>query len=316
MPLILIVEDNHANMKLATLLLERAGHTVLSAADAESGLTLARAKRPDLILMDVQLPGMDGLAATALLKRDSTTESIPVIALTAMAMQADREKSRLAGCDAYITKPLRYKELYEAIDFLLAPDHVEASRHSPPRNLPWRASTAGAAVIAPGASEKPHAGPWEPGRAVDVRILESLVGDDPGVIRELLGDFRTSATAIAQELAAACANGEPGRAGEQAHKLKSSARAVGALALGEICEAIEAAGRAHNNDALATLLLLFEQELGTVNVFLDSRQPGQSGPSGPRNTAPRSPQQEPLTQSPAQEPRRKKLVHSEQENRR
>ena len=69
--------------------------------------------------MDVQLPGMDGLAATALLKHDPVTASIPVIALTAMAMKDDQEKSQIAGCDAYIAKPLRYQELYATIDALL-----------------------------------------------------------------------------------------------------------------------------------------------------------------------------------------------------
>ena len=121
MATVLIVEDNAANMKLATLLLTNVGHTVLSALDAETGLTLARTECPDLILMDIQLPGMDGLAATALLKHDPATAMIPVIALTAMAMKDDREKSRVAGCDAYIAKPLRYRELYEAIDRLLEP---------------------------------------------------------------------------------------------------------------------------------------------------------------------------------------------------
>jgi len=116
---ILIIEDNAANMKLACLLLRNAGHTVLCAVDAETGLTLARADQPDLILMDIQLPGMDGLAATALLKKDPATAAIPVIALTALAMKADQEKSQIAGCDAYIAKPLRYRELYAAIDSLL-----------------------------------------------------------------------------------------------------------------------------------------------------------------------------------------------------
>ena len=117
---ILIVEDNPANMKLASLLLLKAGHTILCAVDAETGLTLARADLPDLILMDMQLPGMDGLAATALLKQDPATAAIPVIALTAMAMKEDQEKTKVAGCDAYIAKPLRYQELYAAIDTLLA----------------------------------------------------------------------------------------------------------------------------------------------------------------------------------------------------
>jgi two-component system cell cycle response regulator DivK len=123
---ILIIEDNLANMKLAVMLLQNVGHVVVCAVDAESGLTLARSELPALILMDVQLPGMDGLTATALLKRDPTTAAIPVIALTAMAMQSDREKSELAGCDAYIAKPLRYQELYAAINKLLPAELVQA----------------------------------------------------------------------------------------------------------------------------------------------------------------------------------------------
>lgn len=118
---ILIIEDNAANMKLAVLLLRNAGHTPLCATDAESGLTLARAEHPDLILMDIQLPGMDGLTATGLLKKDPATSSIPVIALTAMAMSTDRAKALDAGCNDYIAKPLRYQDLYTAINALVAP---------------------------------------------------------------------------------------------------------------------------------------------------------------------------------------------------
>jgi len=124
---VLVIEDNPANLKLATLLLEKAGHTVLSAVDAETGLTLARAEQPDLILMDIQLPGMDGLAATTLLKKDPLTAALPIIALTAMAMREDHQKAHEAGCDAYITKPLRYKDLYAAIVRLLAPLDGSAS---------------------------------------------------------------------------------------------------------------------------------------------------------------------------------------------
>jgi two-component system, cell cycle response regulator DivK len=124
---ILIIEDNRANMKLASLLVRNAGHTVLCAVDAESGLTLARTERPNLILMDIQLPGMDGLAATALLKQDPATAAIPVIALTAMAMKDDQEKTKVAGCDAYIAKPLHYQELYAAIDALLAKAKLQMS---------------------------------------------------------------------------------------------------------------------------------------------------------------------------------------------
>jgi two-component system cell cycle response regulator DivK len=94
-------------------------------------LTIARADQPDLILMDIQLPDMDGLAATALLKQDPVTAAIPIIALTAMAMKADQEKSQTAGCDAYIAKPLRYQELYAAIDTLLTKAKSRAASEKP-----------------------------------------------------------------------------------------------------------------------------------------------------------------------------------------
>jgi two-component system cell cycle response regulator DivK len=112
---ILIVEDNAANMSLAVFLVESAGHTVLSATDAEAGLALARNEHPNLILMDIQLPGIDGLEAISLLKKDDATRAIPVIALTALAMKGDEERIRAAGCEGYIAKPMRYKEFLATI---------------------------------------------------------------------------------------------------------------------------------------------------------------------------------------------------------
>jgi two-component system cell cycle response regulator DivK len=117
---ILIVEDNPANMTLAVFLLESAGHAVLSTTNAEAGLSLARDEQPDLILMDMQLPGMDGLRATLQLKRDQVTHNIPIIAVTALAMKGDEERIRAAGCDGYIAKPMRYQEFLAAIATQLA----------------------------------------------------------------------------------------------------------------------------------------------------------------------------------------------------
>ena len=117
---VLLVEDNPANMKLAIFLLQSAGHTVLSASDAEAGLTLARGEHPDLILMDIQLPGMDGLEAIALLKRDHATRAIPVIALTALAMKGDEERIRAVGCDGYIAKPMGHREFLATVAAQLA----------------------------------------------------------------------------------------------------------------------------------------------------------------------------------------------------
>jgi two-component system cell cycle response regulator DivK len=116
---VLIVEDNPSNMKLTVLLLEREGHEVIQATDAEEGVRLARAQLPKLILMDIQLPGMDGLTATRLLKSDAATRDIRIVALTALAMSGDREKIEAAGCDGYIAKPIRYQEFLKVVGEML-----------------------------------------------------------------------------------------------------------------------------------------------------------------------------------------------------
>jgi two-component system cell cycle response regulator DivK len=115
MATVLVVEDNTANMKLAVFLLESAGRTVLTATDAETGLALARSRGPDLILMDIQLPDMDGLEAVALLKADAMTRQIPVIALTALAMKGDEERILGAGYDGYTAKPIAYREFLATV---------------------------------------------------------------------------------------------------------------------------------------------------------------------------------------------------------
>ena len=381
-------------MKLATLLLRNVGHTVLCAVDAESGLIMASKLQPDLILMDIQLPGMDGLAATALLKKDPATLAIPVIALTAMAMKDDQEKTKVAGCDAYIAKPLRYQEFYKVIDLLLAkresantevlnpcfqlPTLINATAQVQQQNNGSRILVAEdnvlnqklilhqlgmlgfAADIADNgkmalqrwqserytlllcdvqmpemdgfelatairaqenglrripiialsanvmtddaeryrladidaylnkplqlADLKTALEKWLPIQLeahsteanivctlpVDVMVLERLVGNDPLVILEFQNDFQVSAKKIALQLISACVEHQPIRASEQAHKLMSSARAVGALALGELCAQIEIAGKAGNTNMLTKLLPLFKTQLDDVMNFFTS----------------------------------------------
>jgi two-component system cell cycle response regulator DivK len=116
---ILVIEDDALDMKQIVMLLRNADHSVLCAADAETGVPLARTGQPDVILMDIQLPGMDGLRATDLLKKDPATSAIPVIAVTARIMKNDRHEAIAAGCDAYIAKPYRRLELYQVIDSFL-----------------------------------------------------------------------------------------------------------------------------------------------------------------------------------------------------
>jgi CheY-like chemotaxis protein len=103
---VLIVEDNLRNLKLVRDLLEHAGYSTLEATTAEDGLALAHAHRPDLVLMDVQLPGIDGAQALARLRADPATNGIPVVAVTAFAMKEDRARFAAAGFDGYLEKPI------------------------------------------------------------------------------------------------------------------------------------------------------------------------------------------------------------------
>jgi two-component system cell cycle response regulator DivK len=117
---ILVVEDNPSNAKLAVFVLTRAGHEVQCVPDAEEGLRIAQAERPDLVIMDVQLPGIDGLEATRRLRADPATQSLRVLALTAFAMKGDEQKIIDAGCDDYLAKPYQYSDLLQRVEALLA----------------------------------------------------------------------------------------------------------------------------------------------------------------------------------------------------
>jgi CheY-like chemotaxis protein len=103
---ILVIDDNPINLRLVTLLLEREGHHIDNAVDAEQALELLESIVPDLMLVDIALPGMDGLTLTRKLKADPRFKSIPMVALTAFAMKGDDQKAYQAGCDGYITKPI------------------------------------------------------------------------------------------------------------------------------------------------------------------------------------------------------------------
>ena len=119
MSTILIVEDNEMNRDMLSRRLERLGYKILIAVDGEMGLEVARKNVPDLILMDMSLPVVDGWEATRRLKADDVLSKIPVIALTAHAMASDREKAIEAGCDDYDTKPIELQRLLAKMDALL-----------------------------------------------------------------------------------------------------------------------------------------------------------------------------------------------------
>jgi two-component system cell cycle response regulator DivK len=117
---ILIVEDNEINLKLVEIILQKAGYLIVSARNAEHGIELANSLHPDLILMDIHLPGMDGLVAIGILKKDPSTREIPVLALTALAMKGDEDRIIASGSDGYIQKPVGHEHLLQKVSGLLS----------------------------------------------------------------------------------------------------------------------------------------------------------------------------------------------------
>jgi len=117
--MVLIIEDDELNQKLVKEILRVGNYRAIEAMDAETGIQLARRHKPDLILMDIHLPRMDGLSATRLIKSDEDLKQIPIVALTALAMPEDLGKALEAGCDDYVSKPFRIEDLLKTIDQLL-----------------------------------------------------------------------------------------------------------------------------------------------------------------------------------------------------
>ncbi|HEX4592678.1 MAG TPA: response regulator [Bryobacteraceae bacterium] len=126
---LLIVEDNEMNRDMLARRLTRRGYEVMIACDGIAGIEAARNQQPDLILMDLSLPEMDGWTAMRILKSDTGTRDIPVVALTAHAMDADREKALLAGCDAFDTKPVEITRLIDIMNRLLQKRNLNYDDH-------------------------------------------------------------------------------------------------------------------------------------------------------------------------------------------
>ncbi len=127
MPKILLVEDNEMNRDMLSRRLERKGYSVVMATDGQSGVEMALSEMPDLILMDMSLPVLDGWEATRRLKGDASTRHVPVVALTAHAMSSDRDKALEAGCDDYETKPVELPRLLAKIEALLSGSGLSGS---------------------------------------------------------------------------------------------------------------------------------------------------------------------------------------------
>jgi two-component system sensor histidine kinase/response regulator len=245
--LVLIAEDNETNQKVVLRQLALLGVAADVADNGRLALELWQSGNYALLLSDIHMPVMDGYELTAAIRaQEKGRARVPIVALTANALKGEADHCRAAGMDDYLSKPFQLTALKGVLD----------------RWLP---------AAAPVARAESEAVETPPAQAVDVSVLEKLVGDDPEVIRDFLGDFQLSATKIARALTAAYVHGRPAQASEQAHKLKSSARSMGALALGELCAEIECAGNSNGGSETLTLLMpMFEQELHAVNAFLDS----------------------------------------------
>jgi len=245
--LVLVAEDDGTNQKVILRQLALLGVAAEVASNGKQALELWRSGDYGLVLTDLHMPLMDGYElARAIRAEEQGKQHIPIAALTATALKGESERCRAAGMDKYLTKPLQLADLRAALAELLP---------SPPRPLgPPRGA-------APDGSNT---------AAVNLDVLEDLVGNDPMVIFDLLQGFHDSAGKTVELLKAACSVGDMAATVEQAHRLKSSARTVGALDLGGLCERIEIAGKAGAADVLARLLPEFNRESDAVKAFLVS----------------------------------------------
>jgi len=246
--LILVAEDNEINQKVLGQQLAKLGYAADYAANGREALHRWRSGDYALLLTDLHMPEMDGYDLTLAIRAGELGRvRAPIIALTANALKGEAKRCRAVGMDEYLTKPATLAELAAALEKWLPPAKATAKRKSPKD-------------AAPATSE-----------ALQVHRLEALVGNDPQVIEEFLREFHASARQLGAELVAAGSAGHADEAVKTAHKLKSSARAVGAVQLGELCAAIEAGGKANDSAAIQALLPEFESALAAVMQAIRAR---------------------------------------------
>ncbi|MDO8206815.1 MAG: ATP-binding protein [Gallionella sp.] len=262
--LILIAEDNEINQKVILQQLTLLGQTADIAGNGREALERWRGGGYSLLLTDLHMPEMDGYELTAAIRAAETGKArVPIIAFTANVLKGEAENCLAVGMDDYLSKPVQLVNLKAMLEKWL-PAKAESTPVEP---MPAETTSTPDNLSEPAPSLLPTRGGGN--IAVDVNVLKALVGDDEAMIRDFLHDFRISAAKIAEELRTARTAGQTTAAGALAHKLKSSARSVGALALGELCAKMEKAGKAGDMKALEALLPGFEQELASVEVFLD-----------------------------------------------
>jgi PAS domain S-box-containing protein len=278
--LILVAEDNEINQKVILQQLKLLGQTADIANNGREALEFWRSGDYAILLADLHMPEMDGYELTTAIRVAEQADTnnkprTPIIAITANALKGEADHCRAIGMDDYLSKPVQLVNLKAMLDKWMpavSSDPI-ADEAAPPEGV-GRVSPSGVTRHEVAAADVGlrYANPTygaDASAPVDVNVLKALIGDDDAMVREFLHDFRLSAAKIAAELRAACAANQAEAAGALAHKLKSSSRSVGALALGELCAALEKAGKGGDAEALAVLLPQFEQELAGVEGFLE-----------------------------------------------
>ena len=264
---ILVAEDNVVNQRLAVRLVERQGHAVAVAGTGREALEALERDRFDLVLMDVQMPDMDGLAATAAIRDREARASgggwvppagssfavggrIPIVAVTAHAMPGDEERCLAAGMDGYVTKPIRPAELAAAIERLLPRETLPSTAVEHP--LPHKTLP----------SSKPASPP------VDIEAARRLAAGDEDLRAEVAAMFIEGCRRHQAELRDAVQAADCVRLREIAHALKGSAGAVGATTAQALAAELETLSRDGHSDRLATVASELERELGRATEFL------------------------------------------------
>jgi len=295
--LILIAEDNEINQKVIQQQLKLLGQTADLASNGREALERWQSSDYSVLLTDLHMPEMDGYELTAAIRAVESGQigknRTAIIAFTANALKGEAEHCRAVGMNDYLSKPVQLINLKAMLEkwlpIAVESSPAEAYTHSFDRSRMATASPDSTTSQSTKPANGQVAGYADEGKnnqtqgvllpqhaqaiaaslPVDINVLKKLVGDDEATIREFLHEFRLSAARIAEELRTACATGNSARVAAAAHKLKSSARAVGALESGELCAKMEQFGKTGNTKALTALLPSLEQELANVEHFLE-----------------------------------------------
>ena len=256
---ILVAEDNETNQEVIRRQLALLGYAIAVAGNGREAWELWKTGRYALLLTDVHMPEMDGYELCAAIRASETGMAhIPIIAVTANALKGEAEHCRAIGMDDYLSKPLQLTDLKKALEKWLPPATPDTSGAESTVNSGTLPTPTPAPDAATGSG------------LIDIAVLQRLVGSDPAVINECLLSFRKTATKTSTELKAAYRAGETAQVGAAAHKLKSSARSVGAVSLGELCASMEDLCSAKTNVELDAVIHRFEAEIAALDEYLGS----------------------------------------------